>query len=221
MQKASGEKTTRESAIASVSGNICRCTGYKSIERAADTITTALADRNLADPVRWLVEHHQLPGYFLTIPERLAAIPEMAPSPGGVFRLAGGTDMMVQKADELAESDIVTFGSRKELKGIDVRDGRCIIGGSVTFSEAGESAVLKQYLRDFSSYIRPIASEPIRNMATIAGNIVNASPIGDMSIIMLALNADVTVEGQEKTRIIPLRKLYLGYKKTDLSKEAG
>ena len=126
---------------------------------------------------------------------------------------------MVQKADALAESDIFSFGNKKELKGIEVRDVRCFIGASVTISEAGESEVLKQYLHDFSSSIRLVASEPIRNMATIGGNIVNASPIGDMSIMLLALNADLTVAGPEKTRTIPLRKFFLGYKKRDLSPE--
>ena len=257
----SAEKTTRDSSIASVSGNICRCTGYKSIERAAEDITAALADRNIDDPVRWLVERHQLPGYFLTIPERLAAIPEqteaikerhaeipdqaeaikeriagipeqteamseslptMSGPPASAekgIRIAGGTDLMVQKADALAESDIVTFSNRKELKGIEVRDGRCIIGASVTISEAGQSEVLKNYFSEINSIIRLIASEPVRNMATIAGNIVNASPIGDMSVMMLALNADVTIEGPGKSRTIPLRKLFIGYKKLDLAAE--
>ncbi|MRR19132.1 2Fe-2S iron-sulfur cluster binding domain-containing protein [bacterium] len=240
----SREKTTRESAIASVSGNICRCTGYKSIERAAEDITGALADKNMDEPVRWLVERQQLPGYFLTIPERLAAIPEQteaieerttaipeqaktmadslptisgppASAEHGV-RIAGGTDLMVQKADFLAESDIVSFSDRKELKGIEVRDGRCIIGASVTISEAGKSETLKNYLPEIGSVIRLIASEPVRNMATMAGNIVNASPIGDMSIMLLALNADVTIKGPGKSRAIPLRTLFRGYRKLDL-----
>ncbi|MFN2313491.1 MAG: FAD binding domain-containing protein, partial [Bacteroidales bacterium] len=85
--------------------------------------------------------------------------------------------------------------------------------------EAGESAGLKKYIPEISSYIRLIASEPVRNMATIAGNIVNASPIGDISIMMLALNAEVTIEGAQKIRALPLRNLFLGYKKLDLSTE--
>lgn len=257
-ESTTGRKTTRDSAIEATGGNICRCTGYKSIERAAEAIAVSLADKEITDPVRWLVERKQLPEYFLTIPERLAAIssipqpqdpreiaqPQDLPQPlapreiaqhpdlpkhpahpvdpekhGMRLIIAGGTDLMVQKADALAESDIFSFGNKKELKGIEVRDGRCFIGASVTISEAGESEVLKQYIHDFSSYIRLVASEPIRNMATIGGNIVNASPIGDMSIMLLALNADLTVAGPEKTRTIPLRKFFLGYKKRDLSPE--
>ncbi len=62
-----------------------------------------------------------------------------------------------------------------------------------------------------------IASEPVRNMATVAGNIVNASPIGDMSVMLLALNAEVTVEGAGQIRNVPLKNFFLGYKKIDLA----
>ncbi len=236
-ESAAGRKTTRESAIAATGGNICRCTGYKSVERAAEAIAASLADKEITDPVRWLVERNQLPDYFMTIPERLAAIPEHLAHPAPIehteppappehpeehvmrLRIAGGTDMMVQRADALAESEIVTLSERKDLKGLKVEGGRFIIGASVTINEAGESAELKQYIPEISSYIRLIASEPVRNMATIAGNIVNASPIGDISIMLLALNAEVTIEGAQKTRTLPLRNLFLGYKKSDLSPE--
>ncbi|MBE0677260.1 MAG: FAD binding domain-containing protein [Bacteroidales bacterium] len=232
-----GRKTTRESAVAATGGNICRCTGYKSIQRAAEAIVVSLTDKEITDPVRWLVERKQLPEYFLTIPERLAAIaaipehkehkehtvspehPEHPEAHRMRLRIAGGTDLMVQKPDALAESEIVTLSERKDLKGAKVEGGRFVIGASVTISEAGESAELKQYIPEISSYIRLIASEPVRNMATIAGNIVNASPIGDISIMLLALNAEVTIEGAQKIRTLPLRNLFLGYKKLDLSPE--
>src|SRR5665647_1222380 len=63
-----------------------------------------------------------------------------------------------------------------------------------------------------------IASEAVRNMATVAGNIVNASPIGDMSVILLALNAEVTIAGAGEFRTVPLNNFFLGYKKLDLAK---
>src|SRR5690606_8899877 len=73
-ESTSHKESTTDSVISSIAGNICRCTGYKSIERAAQEIAAALADKDVTDPVRWLVERQQLPDYFLGIPERLSSI---------------------------------------------------------------------------------------------------------------------------------------------------
>ena len=213
-------KATPETAIASVSGNICRCTGYKSIEKAAEAITDTLKNKNISDPINWLVEQKHLPDYFLTIAERLTEIPNAEPlsSDRGV-RIAGGTDLMIQKAEELGDSDIISFQDRKDLKGINIINGRCIIGSAMTMSEVEHSIALRTFLPELPSYMKLIASEPVRNMATVAGNIVNASPIGDLSVILLALNADVTIAGAGEVRTVPLKNFFLGYKKTDLTKE--
>ncbi len=212
-------KPATESAIASISGNICRCTGYKSIEKAAEEITGLLSDRDTRDPVKWLVEQKFLPDYFITVPQRLSEIPGRDPdSSDESMRIAGGTDLMVQKADQLQDSEIITFQDRKDLKGITVINNRCVIGAAVTISEAGYSEELKKLLPDLPSYIRLIASEPIRNMATLGGNIVNASPIGDLSVILLALDAGLTIEGADKARTVPLKNFFLGYKRIDLAR---
>ena len=63
----SHEKVNTKGAIDAVSGNICRCTGYKSIERAAEAIAEAMQNKNLEQPVKWLVEQNYLPDYFLNI----------------------------------------------------------------------------------------------------------------------------------------------------------
>ncbi len=88
--------------------------------------------------------------------------------------------------------------------------------------------------RNFIAYAKLVSSTPIRNMATIAGNFINASPIGDFTIFFLALDAQITLlqtsslasspNGESQRlegglRSIPLRKLYKGYKQLDKKPE--
>jgi xanthine dehydrogenase small subunit len=216
----SKEKSGKQKAIASVSGNICRCTGYKSIEKAAEDISNILKDKSIKDPVNWLVKKRFIPDYFSTIPERLAVFKKNNHCSGSNdIIIAGGTDLMVQKAEELAEANINPLQDRKDLKDIKVKNGKCIIGAATTASEIEQSPVIKEFIPEISSYFKLVASEPIRNMATIAGNIVNASPIGDLTILFLALNAEVIIDGSGGGRMIPLRDFFLGYKKLSINKD--
>jgi xanthine dehydrogenase small subunit len=215
----SKEKSGKQRAIASVSGNICRCTGYKSIEKAVSDISGLLKDKRIEDPVSWLVREKFLPGYFLTIPERLDAIKKNNRASGrGAILVAGGTDLMVRKADEMAEASIILLQDRIDLKEISIENGKYVIGAAATASDIEQSSVINEHLPEISSYLKLVASEPVRNMGTIAGNIVNASPIGDLTIILLALNAEVVIAGSGESRAIPLKNFFIGYKKLRLKK---
>ena len=93
------------------------------------------------------------------------------------------------------------------------------MGPSVTVTDMMESPVIKEHFSAFPRYAKLISSTPIRNMATIGGNFINASPIGDFTIFFLALNAQLRLvqssENREFIRNIALRNLYKGYKELD------
>ncbi|MBE7169754.1 MAG: FAD binding domain-containing protein [Williamsia sp.] len=217
----SGKEATVQNAIAAMDGNICRCTGYKSIERAAEEITGLLSAREEQDPLQFAVGNNILPAYFSLMKARLMALRERSkelrkPRSTQAFRVAGGTDLYVQRHDELDHDDIHFMFDDPALRIIRRQGNQCIMGPAVTATDLQESAVIREAFPHFSKQVKAISSTPIRNGATIAGNFVNASPIGDFSIFFLAADAQLLLSDGNHTRRLPLRKLYKGYKQLDL-----
>ncbi|MES1160113.1 MAG: FAD binding domain-containing protein [Bacteroidota bacterium] len=143
----------------------------------------------------------------------------LQPEPNGVFFhqqggqfLGGGTDLYVQQHEQMVEKPIDFLFNREGLKGIVEEGDRCWIGGAATVSDLMESPVMQQAFPRLDQYARLISSTPIRNIATVAGNFVNASPIGDLSIFFLAMDARLVLSDGVATRELPLRELYRGYK---------
>jgi len=211
----SHQKVNTKGAIDAVSGNICRCTGYKSIERAAQAIAEAMQNKDLKEPVKWLVEKHYLPDYFLKIPKMLREIesPEIEFDENHKI-MGGGTDLLVQQHDKIAESSLNRFYLKDDLKKITVSDNRVIIGAACTANDIALSGPMQDFFPEIKEQFRLISSEPIRNTATVAGNIMNASPIGDLSIFFLALNASVILNNKKQRREMQLKDFFLDYKKT-------
>ena len=220
----SGKPATAQNAIAAIDGNICRCTGYKSIERAALKVAEMLKVRKKEDPAQFAADQNILPGYFASIKQRLFELHNSNGSPLAVsadpaYFLGGGTDLYVQKHDEIPHASVRFLFDKPELNGIAKKGNKCILGPSVTVTDLKESAIINESFPAFQRYAKLISSTPIRNMATIAGNFINASPIGDFTIFFLALDAKLSFASQgnpeKNSRTIPLRKLYRGYKLLD------
>ena len=95
--------------------------------------------------------------------------------------------------------------------------GYISIGGGVTVEEYRKSDIIAEYLPCIKNDLLLMSSTLIRNRATIAGNIVNASPIGDLTIILLALNSLLEISDRKSTRIVSLKDFYKDYKKYDLN----
>lgn len=248
-----GDKpATEQSTRAAIDGNICRCTGYKSLERAAAALTAELAERPSTDSVKWLSEKQFVPTYFEEMPARLAALRAevgvaeataptgnhasngvtmpVSASPNGHFQsqnghdgspfshsthplLSGGTDLLVQRLDELRQQPVRLLIDQSGRRGVCQAEGRVVLGAATTASQLLESEVMRSLLPRLPDYLKLVSSTPIRNMGTVAGNFVNASPIGDLTILFLALGAEITLSDAGASRTLPLASLYLGYKK--------
>lgn len=218
------EAKNYEKAIAAIDGNICRCTGYKSIERAAQSISEQIQNKPSAQTTEWLVAQGFLPAYFLEMPKKLESLQEeiythdkSQQAVNNKLRIGGGTDLIVQKHAAVRKADLQDLLFKTELKNIEKKGNFLELGPSVTVTEFSESPIIQSVFPDLAKHTKLVSSTPIRNMATLAGNLVNASPIGDMTVFFLALGAEIVLKEGKNERQILLKDFYKGYKQLDKS----
>ncbi len=131
--------------------------------------------------------------------------------------IAGGTDLLIQYYDRLYEvGSWLDLKNIKELKEIKIYQNQMEIGAMVTHAQLENSEDIKKYFPILSQAAADIGSPQIRNRGTIGGNIVNASPAGDLLAPLMAYDAQFKLFSIQKETLIPAEEFFIGPKKTIL-----
>ncbi|MFM0484231.1 xanthine dehydrogenase small subunit [Paraburkholderia strydomiana] len=234
-QPAAAGLPTRDEINTALSGNLCRCTGYRPIVDASQKMfdyaqypRVTLDRKAVEETLRALQRNDTFeyrapdargaafgaPAFYA--PLTLDAFARLRAEHPQARLVAGSTDVGLWVTKQFRDlGDVLYIGNVRELKTI-ARDAQTLtIGAAVTLEDA--YAALAADYPELAELWTRFASLPIRNAGTLGGNVANGSPIGDSMPALLALGAEVVLRHGTKTRTLPLDGFYLGYQKTALA----
>jgi xanthine dehydrogenase small subunit len=222
---------TRHEIDLALGGNLCRCTGYRPIIEAAGQVLAGERQDafSAAEAETWqrlitLAEQSRASTTIdgLTQGDRHFFVPTSVQQLVDLRRqypesrlVAGGTDLALEYTQQLKPLDVLIYtGQVAELKHIEVSDSALIIGGGVNYSDA--MSTIAQHLPEFATMMTRLGALQVRNQGTMAGNVANASPIGDTPPVLLALDAILHIDSPAGAEQIAINDFFTGYRQTCL-----
>jgi xanthine dehydrogenase small subunit len=207
-------------------GNLCRCTGYDSIIRAAlSTNREDLKSLNALYPPEEIimslattdeVEIKTLAAHFFK-PTSISSATRFLAQHESVLIISGATDLGVQrnKGTRLIER-VLSTAALPNFRDIEILPQSLVVGAGATLTRLEQ--ITAEHLPEFSRFLAFFGSPLIKNAATLAGNLVNASPIGDTIPALFVLGAEIEIAHPESTRWVDIQDFYTGYRKTTLAR---
>ncbi len=204
----------------SLEGNLCRCTGYLSIRRAAELVSGALPDDAFAEQLSHAITDVTPLTYSGNAqqfyrPTQLSEVLALLQQHPTARLVAGATDLGLEMSHHSQQFPIlVSLEAVAELKRLEQTSDAVVIGAAVPLSHIETN--LHGIFPSLDEMLHWFAARQIRNRATIGGNLGTASPIGDLPPVLLSLDAELTIASTTETRTVLLAEFFKGYRQTDL-----
>ena len=214
-----GDVPSRQQLADELSGNLCRCTGYRPILDAGQAMFVAPPQRLNRAPVVAALQALQaapplhLPGFHA--PRTLAEFATLRAAEPEARVLAGSTDIGLWVNKQFRDlGTLISINKVAELKTVVVDDGLITIGAAASLEDAWQALAVEWPMLQ-AVWLR-FASLPIRRAGTMGGNVANGSPIGDSAPVLMALGATIVLRQGARVRRMLLEDFYVDYMKNRL-----